>query len=102
MIENRIQLPEDKKLASQVLVAQNENERRKILMGKFGEYLGGGDEKSGNIAFIVLAGSFLALMVLLVLSALYPEAKLNEAMTGFFTVITTTIGYIFGRNTSDK
>lgn len=96
---NEISLPKNAAVATKVIEAQHTT--RKMELGWIGKIFGGGVEKNGNIAGIVLLLSFLAVMTLLVFSALYPEAKLSEAVGAFFGIITTTVGYIFGKNSKE-
>ncbi len=96
---NEISLPKNAAIATKVIEAQHTT--RKMELGLVGKLFGGGLEKSGNIAGIILLCSFLAVMTLLVLSAIYPEAKFSEATAGFFGIITTTVGYMFGKNSKE-
>lgn len=101
MSDNTIKLPEDKDLAAAVIDGQNTSRQMQMKIGKIGSFVGSGDEKPGNIAFVVLAACFVAILFLLWLHAAYPEARLTEAIASFFTVITTTLGYIYGRKSSE-
>lgn len=94
-------LPKDKDLAVHVINGTHAKEQLEVRMGGLGKLLGGGDEKPGNIAAVVLFIAMIALAIVLLVSVLKPEAQLREAITGFFGIITTTIGYIFGRKTSE-
>ncbi|WP_457814156.1 hypothetical protein U8C43_23875 [Sinorhizobium meliloti] len=96
---NEVGLPKNSALASKVIEAQHTT--RKMELGLMGKLFGGGSEKNGNIAATVLLASFVAIMTLLVLSAVYPTASLSQPIAGFFGIITTTVGYIFGRKTSE-
>jgi hypothetical protein len=98
---SNLQLPKDKDLAVHVLNGAQAKEQMNLKMGWMGRVFGSGDEKVGNIAGAVLIVSIAAVLLLLWLSAVYPDAKLSEAIAGFFTVITTTVGYIFGRKSSE-
>ncbi|NNH46224.1 hypothetical protein HLI03_32065 [Rhizobium laguerreae] len=100
-MSGNLNLPKDKDLAVHVINGAQAKEQLVMKMGYLGRIFGSGEEKSGNIAGGVLAISIAAVLFLLWLSAAYPEARLSEAIAGFFTVITTTIGYIFGRKTSE-
>lgn len=98
---NNIQLPKDKELAAHVISGTQAKEQLVMKMGLVGRIFGSGDEKAGNIAGIVLVSSLVAVLFLLWISAAYPTAKVSEAIAGFFTIITTTVGYIFGRQASE-
>ncbi|MDM8346259.1 hypothetical protein KHQ08_07045 [Pseudochrobactrum algeriensis] len=69
--------------------------------GMLGKFFGGKEHAPTNIAGFLLLLSIVAVIFLLWLSAAYPNARLSEAIVSFFTVITTTIGFIFGRQTSE-
>lgn len=94
----RSNLPNDKALAGKIIDAEAGNATRRMEMGWIGAAFGAEAEKPGNIAAAVLCFSLIAVLVLLWLSAKYPAAQMSEAIAGFFTIITTTIGYIFGRS----
>ncbi|MBX4901646.1 hypothetical protein HJA83_09895 [Rhizobium bangladeshense] len=100
-MSGNLNLPKDKDLAVHVINGAQAKEQLVMKMGWIGRVFGSGDEKAGNIAAIILVSSLIAVLFLLYLSAQYPEAKLSEAIAGFFTIITTTVGYIFGRKTSE-
>lgn len=96
-----IQLPKDKELAVHMINGEQAQKQLGMKMGWVGKVFGGGEEKAGNIAGVVLIASLVAVLFLLFLWALYPDARLSEAITSFFGVITTTVGYIFGRNSKN-
>jgi len=96
-----VNLPKDKELAVHVINGAQAKEQLGMKMGVIGKVFGAGDEKAGNIAGLVLVASLAAVLFLLWLSAAYPQAKVSEAIAGFFGIITTTVGYIFGRKTSE-
>ncbi|MBY3067450.1 hypothetical protein HFO74_29205 [Rhizobium laguerreae] len=100
-MSGNLNLPKDKDLAVHVINGAQAKEQLVMRMGYLGRVFGSGEEKAGNIAGGVLVISITAVLFLLWLSAAYPEARLSEAITGFFTVITTTIGYILGRKSSE-
>lgn len=96
-----LNLPKDKELAVHVINGAQAKEQLVTKMGLIGRIFGSGEEKAGNIAGFVLVASLIAVLFLLWLSAAYPEARVSEAIAGFFGIITTTVGYIFGRTTSE-
>ncbi|UXS09215.1 hypothetical protein [Agrobacterium tumefaciens] len=100
-MSGNLNLPKDKDLAVHMINGAQAKEQLVMKMGWVGRVFGSGDEKAGNIAGIVLVVCIAAVLFLLSLAAVYPEAKLSEAIAGFFTVITTTVGYIFGRKSSE-
>jgi hypothetical protein len=97
---NQVQLPKNKDLAVHVISGQQAKEQLGMKMGLVGRLFGSGDEKPGNIAGVVLVTSLASVLFLLWLSAAYPEARVSEAIAGFFGIITTTVGYIYGRTSS--
>lgn len=94
-MNNTVGLPSSPAIAKKVL---DERHKERGFLGKF---FGGREHAPTNIAGFVLICSLLAVVLLLWLSAAYPNARLTEAIAGFFGVITTTIGFIFGRTTSE-
>lgn len=69
-------------------------------LGKVGLFIGGGPEKAGNIAYIVIIAAFVILLMSVVAAYLAEGDKLapvlDKITAGCFSIITGAIGYIFG------
>ncbi|NVP54441.1 hypothetical protein [Mycoplana rhizolycopersici] len=94
MAGNRIQLPENTELASQLITEQSKER------GFIGQLVGTKEHAPTNIAAIVLLLSLIALIATFFVGAAYPVWELGNAQTALGTIVTTTIGYLFGRHTS--
>lgn len=74
-------------------------------LGKVGQFIGGGPEKAGNIAYVVV----LAALLMLIISACavaYVDTKELESVfsaliTGCLSLITGALGFIFGKSGKD-
>ena len=71
-------------------------------LGRVGQFIGGGPEKAGNIAYVVVAASILILIVA-VCAAAYVESDktasvLGTITTGCMSLITGALGFIFGKS----
>jgi len=77
-------------------------------LGWIGGFVGGGHEKSGNVASIVIILSFfLVIGCLIALAFVASEATsiidiLKTTISSCFAAISGAIGYIFGKGNSDK
>lgn len=75
-------------------------------LGKIGAFVGGGPEKAGNIAFIVIAVAALVLIISAVGSAMTTVAAfapvLDKLISGCITLITGALGYLFGASKDGK
>lgn len=91
-------LPKNAEIASKVIDAQHTT--RKMEMGLLGKLFGGGSEKNGNIAGFVLIISFGALGLIAYLVPSLVEQYAREIVTAIFSLITLTVGYIFGQKSS--
>jgi len=74
-------------------------------LGKVGQFIGGGPEKAGNIAYVVV---FSAIVILIVSSgavAYVQSEKLasvfSNLVTGCLSLITGALGFIFGKSGKD-
>lgn len=80
------------------------DERLDQHLGRVGLFIGGGPEKSGNIAYIVILVSLLLLIVGTGASAWSASEKLaavfDRIVTGSFSLITGALGYLFGKSGS--
>jgi len=64
-------------------------------MGIFGRLIGGGVEKPGNVAAFVIVVSLIGLIVVVFYSGIAEKTPLYGLFGG---LITTSLGYIFGRS----
>lgn len=75
-------------------------------LGKIGEFVGGGPEKAGNIAFIVIAAAVVVLVIAAIASANVADPAfaplLDKLITGCITLITGALGYLFGASKESK
>jgi len=75
-------------------------------LGKVGRFIGGGPEKAGNIAYTVIVVSFVVLIVGACGSAYVGTEKIvavyDRVITGAFSIITGTMGYLFGKSGSSN
>lgn len=69
-------------------------------LGRVGQFIGGGPEKAGNIAYIVIVAAFIVLILAVAASYAADSEKLapilDKIATGSFSIITGAVGYIFG------
>ncbi len=69
-------------------------------LGAIGKFLGGGPEKAGNIAGLVIIASFLSLLVALFAPAFISNTTISgvsdKVATGAITLISGALGYLFG------
>ena len=75
-------------------------------LGRVGGFIGGGPEKAGNIACIVIVGAFLLLVGSLIGSYWADATKLapvlDKLVTGCVSLITGAMGYLFGASRDSK
>ncbi len=75
-------------------------------LGRVGGYIGGGPEKAGNIAYIVIIAAILILGLSLIGDALLQNEKIaavfDKSVTGSFSLITGALGYLFGSSEKQK
>lgn len=75
-------------------------------LGRVGQYIGGGPEKAGNVAYIVIIAALLLLIVGASVSAYAATEKLSavydRVVTGAFSLITGALGFLFGKSGASK
>jgi hypothetical protein len=95
--ENEVQLPENVELAGRVLDARHAS--KLVEMGWIGRIFGSATEKPGNIAAMVIAFSFAALVAVLFFGPNSADFPKGQAVTAFISIITGALGFVFGRST---
>jgi hypothetical protein len=75
-------------------------------LGRVGKYIGGGPEKAGNIAYIVIVASLVLLIVGAACGAYSQSDKLaaiyDRVVTGAISLITGALGFLFGKSGSQS
>ena len=75
-------------------------------LGKVGNFIGGGPEKAGNIAYIVVIFSLVLLVIASGCAAYIQSEKLvavfDRIVTGSFGLVTGALGYLFGSSDKSK
>lgn len=94
-MNGRLELPENADVAKQVL--DDRHKERGVL----GKIFGGRDHAPTNIAGAVIFGSLFSILTLVCVNAAYPNAKLDYVISGLFALLTSVIGYLFGRGSSE-
>lgn len=73
-------------------------------LGRIGGFIGGGPEKAGNIAYLVIAASFLILVASMAGMAFAERENLvtsySNLSTLMISLISGALGYLFGSNTN--
>jgi hypothetical protein len=73
-------------------------------LGFIGKFVGGGPEKAGNIAGLVIIASFIVLLIALFAPALITNPAIvsvsDKVATGAISLITGALGYLFGASKS--
>ena len=71
-------------------------------LGRVGQYIGGGPEKAGNIAYIVILAAFILLVVGGCFAAYAQSEKIAEVFRqivgGSLTLISGALGFLFGKS----
>lgn len=99
MADNNVSLPKNTAVATKML--ENQHQQRLKEFGAMGWLFGGGSEKQGNIAAFILICCFIGLVALGVMNQELVRGRASEIAGGIVGVITLTIGYIFGRKSSE-
>jgi hypothetical protein len=95
----KFDLPPDAHLAEKIIDGEHGHRSRLTEMGIFGRLFGGGLEKPGNVAGFAIIASFVFLAVVLIWgpdSTVFPK---KELVTLFGSIITGSLGFLFGRST---
>ena len=75
-------------------------------LGVIGAFVGGGPEKAGNIAFIVIAAALIVMVTASVASANITTAEfapvMDKLISGCIALITGALGYVFGASKEGK
>lgn len=98
---NQMQLPKDPRLAGQMLQSHAATEAAKIKRGAIGAIFGMDTEKPGNIGVFAFALAALLFLVVLFVEP-GPDFPKREALLTFGGIMTTALGFIFGRATSQS
>lgn len=67
-------------------------------MGVIGAFIGGGAEKPGNVAYFAIVFSFCVILALCF--APDPGLPKSQLFTLFGGIVTSALGFLFGRSTS--
>jgi hypothetical protein len=82
------------------------DERLDQHLGRVGKYIGGGPEKAGNIAYVVIIVALVLLIIGACVSAYAETEKLSavydRVVTGAFSLITGALGFLFGKSGGSK
>lgn len=74
-------------------------------LGLIGKFVGGGREKAGNIALIVVVASLLIIVGLIIGISFTTNADartaLDRMVSGFVALLTGSLGYLFGSGKKD-
>ncbi len=75
-------------------------------LGSVGKFVGGGPEKAGNIALIVIVSSFVLLVLSGSAAAYFGTSTIgavfDKLATGCISLITGSLGFIFGKSTNSE
>lgn len=99
-MSNQIQLPKDPRLAGQLLQSHAATQAAKVKRGAIGWLFGMGTEKPGNIGVFAF-GVAAALFLVVLFSPAVPDFPKSEALLTFGGIMTTALGFIFGRVTAE-
>lgn len=82
------------------------DERLDQHLGRIGKHIGGGPEKAGNIAFVVIIIALVLLIIGAGVSAYAQSDKIaavyDRVLTGAFSIITGALGFLFGQSGTSK
>lgn len=90
--------PIDPELQNVVVQAQMTDAHRRREMGVIGGFIGGGAEKPGNVAYFAIVYSFTVILVICFLPD-SPSLPKRELFTLFGGIVTSALGFLFGRST---
>lgn len=92
-----LKLPEDQKLAGKIVDGHIRGEQAKIDQGLIGKIFGSRNSVAENVAAIIALSSSLALIASVVWWGGSQEFSREKAVASLSSLITLTIGYLFGR-----
>jgi hypothetical protein len=97
-VGNRIELPSDKELASQVLTLEYSS--RVMERGWMGRIFGSVADKPGNIAGFAIVAFSAMFAIVLFWGTDTPSLSKKDALVLVGGFVTLTLGFIFGRSTT--
>ncbi|MER8993536.1 hypothetical protein [Mesorhizobium sp. M0678] len=75
-------------------------------LGRIGGFIGGGPEKAGNIAYVVIIASIIMIVLAGCAGIYVANDKIaivfDRLLTGAFALITGALGYLFGSSKDSK
>ena len=77
---------------------QQEHELR--VMGWLGKFWGGGKAQTSNVTGLALILFSVTLVLLIILIAIFDKALLSELIGGVISIITLSLGYLFGQGST--
>ena len=78
-------------------LADNQHRDKITDLGFLGKWLGGGEEKTGNIVFILAVFSLVLVFGLAVTGLIVGWEHIDAGLTGMTAVVSICLGYIIGR-----
>lgn len=101
-----IEHPVPEKIPANVDPLTGQDKKLNQHLGRVGQFIGGGPEKAGNIAYIVIVAAFIVLILSIIAAYVANGDKLapilDKIATGSFSIITGAVGYIFGSSKDSK
>ncbi|HEX8063842.1 MAG TPA: hypothetical protein VF535_11565 [Allosphingosinicella sp.] len=97
---NQINLPKNPELAGKVIEA--ESQRARLDRGVIGAVFGGRDNVPNNVAGIVALAATGLLIGIIALGSDSAQFPRKEAATLALSLVTLTLGFLFGRATRDS
>jgi hypothetical protein len=98
---NHANLPDNPDLAGKLIDAERAAEKARLDRGIIGVIFGTKDHVPNNVAALVALLSILLLIALLSLGSDTATLPKKDAMAGILSLITLSLGFLFGRATKD-